>query len=326
MRIFSGVQPTGNIHIGNYLGALKQWVALQKNNECIFCIVDLHSLTVPYDPSNLEEKVFNKTIAYIAAGIDPNKSIIFIQSHIPEHTELTWLLSTITSIGELERMTQFKEKVSKYPGAQNAGLLNYPLLMAADILLYQTDIVPVGKDQQQHIELTRKMAKRFNNQFGEVFKIPKTRLPKSGAKIMSLQNPSQKMSKSDSPQTYISLFDEPQDIKKKIMSAKTDSEREIKYDPENKPGISNLLTIYASFSNLSIPQIEEKFKNETYQNFKKGLTKVLIEELKSFRDKKQEIENDKEKLKNILEEGREKAQQSASKTMKEVKEKMGIKY
>jgi len=324
MRVFSGVQPTGEIHIGNYLGAIKQWVALQENHECIFCIVDLHAITVPYPPKELQKRIKEKAIAYLAAGVDPEKSIIFVQSHIKEHTELCWLLSTITPLGELQRMTQFKEKAKKHKKNVSAGLLNYPLLMAADILLYQTDIVPVGKDQIQHIELTRLIARKFNKTFGETFKIPQALLPKLGAKIMSLTHPTKKMSKSDPPQTYISLFDPPEQIRKKIRSAQTDSGREIKYDPEKKPGISNLLTIYSLFSNIPISEVEKKFKGKNYQFFKEKLSNLLIDKLEVFRKKKRELELQENFLEKILSKGKEKAQILAGETMEKVKKRMGI--
>ena len=240
MRVFSGIRPTGELHIGNYLGAMKQWIELQEKNECIFCIVDLHAITTPYESKNLQKNIFELAIAYLAAGLDPEKCILFVQSQVKEHTELAWLLGTITPLGELKRMTQFKEKSKRHPEYVNAGLLNYPLLMAADILLYQTDLVPVGKDQQQHVELAREIARKFNQKFGKTFKEPKTLLPKIGEKIMSLKNPKKKMSKTDDPEGCIGLFDEPEEIRKKIMSAVTDLGREIKYDLNKKPGISNL--------------------------------------------------------------------------------------
>ena len=208
MRILSGIQPTGELHIGNYLGAIKQWLELQKNHECVFPIVDLHAITVPYNPKDLQKNIIETAISYLALGLDPEKSIIFVQSKIKEHTELSWLLNTITPLSELERMTQYKEKSRQFKKNLNAGLLNYPILMAADILLYQTDLVPVGKDQEQHLELTRVIAKKFNNRFGKTFKDPKALIPKEGAKIMALNNPKKKMSKSLGPQAYLSLFAE----------------------------------------------------------------------------------------------------------------------
>jgi tryptophanyl-tRNA synthetase len=243
---------------------------------------------------------------------------------VPEHSELAWLLGTITPLAELQRMTQFKEKSKKHPEYVNAGLLNYPLLMAADILLYQTELVPVGKDQQQHVELTREIARRFNKKFGQVFKEPKILLPKLGEKIMSLQNPKKKMSKTDDPRGCIELFDEPESIKKKIMSAVTDLGKVIKYDPIKKPGISNLLTIYSLFSEKSIKELEKKFKNSGYEKFKKSLAELLIDSLEPFRRKKKELLTREVYVREILEQGRKKAQIIAQSTMAEVKKKMGL--
>jgi len=324
MRIFSGIQPSGETHIGNYLGALKQWIQLQEKNECVFCIVDLHSLTVPYDIIGLKKRILEKAIAYLAAGLDPKKAIIFVQSQVPEHTELSWLLSTITPIGDLLRMTQYKEKSKKHPKNINAGLLNYPILMAADILLYQTEAVPVGKDQSQHVELTREIARRFNQKFGQTFKIPKVLLPKKGAKIMSLTEPKKKMSKTDSPQSCIFLFEEPEMIRKKIMTAQTDSGKQVKYKLSLKPGISNLLTIYSAFSDVPIAKIEKEFKNKGYQVFKEKLAQLLIEKLEPFRRKKKELENQQALLEKILEAGRKRAQIIAFQTMEKVRKNMGF--
>jgi len=324
MRIFSGIQPSGEIHIGNYLGALKQWIQLQEKNECVFCIVDLHSLTVPYDIIGLKKRILEKAIAYLAAGLDPKKAIIFVQSQVPEHTELSWLLSTITPIGDLLRMTQYKEKSKKHPKNINAGLLNYPILMAADILLYQTEAVPIGKDQSQHVELTREIARRFNQKFGQTFKIPKVLLPKKGAKIMSLTEPKKKMSKTDSPQSCIFLFEEPEMIRKKIMTAQTDSGKQVKYKLSLKPGISNLLTIYSAFSDVPIAKIEKEFKNKGYQVFKEKLAQLLIEKLEPFRRKKKELENQQALLEKILEAGRKRAQIIAFQTMEKVRKNMGF--
>jgi len=325
MRVFSGIQPSGKIHIGNYLGSLMQWVSFQEKNECIFSVVDLHSLTVPYNPSLLEEKIFEKVIAYLAAGINPKKSIIFIQSQVKEHAELNWLLSVVTPVSELKRMTQYKEKAKKYPKNINAGLLNYPILMAADILLYDTDVVPVGEDQAQHLEMTRLIARNFNKRFGNVFKIPKAFIPKTGEKIMSLTEPTKKMSKSDkNPKSYITLFDSPEEIKKKIMSAQTDSGLKIEYNPKLKPGISNLLTIYSLFSETPINRLEKKFEGKNYKFFKENLADLLIEKLAIFREEKKKFKKDRESLKRILEEGRKKAQVIAFKKMKKIKKSMGL--
>lgn len=324
MRVFSGIQPSGDIHIGNYLGAIKQWIELQEKNECVFCIVDLHALTVPYNPKSLQDLILEKAIAYLAAGIDPEKSIIFIQSQVKEHTELTWLLNTVTPIGDLERMTQYKEKSRKFKDNINAGLLNYPILMAADILLYQTDIVPVGEDQKQHVELARTIARKFNQRFGQVFKIPEAKLPKTGARIMSLTNPLKKMSKSDSQESYVGLFDEPEVIKEKIMKAVTDTGKVIKYQPEKKPGISNLLTIYSLLSGKTIKDLEKKFKNKGYADFKKSLAELLVNSLETFRRKRKELLAREVYVKEILNQGTKKAQVIAQSTIQEARKKMGL--
>jgi len=324
MRIFSGIQPTGDIHIGNYLGAIKQWVELQEKNECIFCIVDLHALTAPYNPKELKKSILEKAIVYLAAGIDPEKSIIFVQSDVKEHTELTWFLNTVTPIGDLTRMTQYKEKVKKFKENQNAGLLNYPVLMAADILLYQTEVVPVGEDQKQHVELARTIARRFNQKFGQTFKIPEVRLPKTGARIMSLADPKKKMSKTDKTESYIGLFDEPEEIKSKIMRSVTDAGKTIKYNPKLKPGISNLLTIYSLVSEKPIKDIEKKFKEKGYAELKKSLAELLINFLEPFRKKRKEFLSREVYVREILEQGAKKARTIAQFTTQETKKKMGI--
>jgi len=324
MRILSGIQPTGEIHLGNYLGALKQWIELQKENECIFFVADLHSLTVPYDPKTLQESINEKVISYIAAGLDPEKSTIFVQSQIKEHAELGWILNTICPVGELERMTQYKEKGKKYKDNVNAGLLDYPVLMAADILLYKAEGVPVGKDQTQHVELTRTLARKFNQKFGKTFIEPKDILPKLGSKIMSLTDPKKKMSKTDTPASYISLFEEPESIQKKIMAATTDSGKGIKFDPIKKPGISNLLTIYSLLEDKPMKDVEKQFHDRGYGDFKKSLAKVVVDFLEPFRKKRKEMAARDVYIKEILTRGREKAQRIAQTTMQEVKEKMGL--
>ena len=324
MRIFSGIRPTGELHIGNYLGAIKQWLELQENDECVFCIVDLHAITTPFDSKKIQKNILDLTIAYLVAGLDPAKSIIFVQSAVKEHTELAWLLGTITPLGELKRMTQFKEKANKHPEYINAGLLNYPLLMAADILLYQTDLVPVGKDQQQHVELAREIARRFNRKFGKVFKMPEVSLPKIGAKIMSLDSPKKKMSKTDNPKGCIELFTRPAEIKRKIMAAVTDPGKEIKYNLKKKPGISNLLTIFSLFSGKSIKELEKDFKGKGYEVFKKSLAELLIKSLEPFRRKRKELPKREVFLKEILEKGAKKARMVAQSTMIEVRKKMGL--
>ncbi len=323
MRVLSGIQPTGQLHIGNYLGAIKQWIELQQENECIFFITDLHAITLPRDPKTFQKEILNTAVEYLATGLDPEKSIIFVQSQVKEHTELCWLLNTITPAAELFRMTQYKDKSQQFKKNINAGLLDYPVLQAADILLYQTDIVPVGKDQLQHLELSRIIARKFNNRFGETFKIPKAYVSKTGAKIMSLENPKKKMSKSI-PSSCLFLFDEPKEIKKKIMSATTDSQKIIKYDPKKKPGISNLLTIYSLFSNKSIKDLEKKFKGKNYAEFKKSLAQLLILKLEPFRGKKKELLSREVYVQEILNKGEKRARSIAQSTITDVRQKMGL--
>ncbi len=325
MRIFSGIQPTGDIHIGNYLGAIKQWIKIQENNECIYCIVDLHALTTDYNPDDLKESIINKAIAYLAAGIDPEKSVIFTQSEVKEHSELCWYLNTVTPIGELERMTQYKEKSLNKKKSSNAGLLNYPILMAADILLYDAEEVPVGEDQKQHVELARDIAKKFNNRFGETFKVPKVRLPEEGARIMSLKEPTVKMSKSGKKGNAIGLFDSPEEIKEKIKTAVTDVEDNIRYNPKESPGVSNLLVIYSEFKNQKIEESEKELQGDSYKIFKEKLSDLLIDSLSHFRRKKDELELRREiYVEEILTQGQKRAQILASSKMKEVRRKMGL--
>ncbi|MEK7482293.1 MAG: tryptophan--tRNA ligase [Patescibacteria group bacterium] len=324
MRIFSGIQPTSDLHIGNYLGAIKQWVDLQSSNDCVFCIVDWHAITVPYEPKTLQERIKEIAMIYLAAGLDPEKSIIFVQSQIKEHSELAWLLNTITPLGDLTRMTQFKDKGAKNAKNLCAGLLNYPVLMAADILLYQTDIVPVGEDQKQHVELAREIARRFNARFGETFALPKAQIPKQGAKIMSLAEPTKKMSKSDAESSRIGLFDSPEQIKKKIGAATTDSGKDIKYDTEKKSGIANLLTIYSVFSDTPIKEAEKKFANTGYADFKKIVAEQLIISLEPFRAKKKEFKTKANYIDEILENGASKARAISQTTMRLVRNNMGM--
>lgn len=324
MRIFSGIQPTNQLHIGNYLGAVKQWVELQKDNECIYCIVDLHALTIPYDPKTMQQKIKETAIACMAAGIDPEKSILFVQSQVKEHAELGWLLNTICPIGELERMTQYKDKSKKFKENINAGLLDYPVLMVADILLYKTEAVPVGKDQEQHLELTRTLAKKFNQKFGQTFKEPKSLILKEGAKIMSLTDPKKKMSKSDDPKSCIFLFDTPETITKKIMSATTDSGKDIKYNITKKPGISNLLMIYSLLSGKTTQALEKEFKGKNYGEFKKSLVQVLINYLGPFRRKQKELLTRDVYVEEIIKQGQKRALAIAQSTMQEVRQKMGL--
>jgi len=324
MRIFSGIRPTNDIHLGNYLGAIKQWVDLQEKNECVFSIVDLHAITTPYDPLQLQKDITNTLIAYVAAGIDPDKSIIFVQSKVQEHPELSWLLETITPLGELKRMTQFKDKSKENPDYINSGLFNYPVLMAADILLYKSEGVPVGKDQEQHVELTRTIARKFNQKFGETFKEPKSLISKEGAKIMSLTQPRKKMSKSDDPKSCIFLFDSPETIQKKIMSSTTDSGREVRYNITKKPGISNLLTIYTLLSGKPTQEIEKEFKKKSYAEFKKSLADIVINYLEPFRRKQKELLSREVYVQEILRQGTTRAQSIAQVTMQEVRNKMGL--
>lgn len=324
MRIFSGIQPTNQLHIGNYLGAIKQWVELQKDNECIYCIVDWHALTIPYDPKTLQEKIKETAIACIAAGIDPEKSILFVQSQVKEHTELGWLLNTICPVGELERMTQYKDKSKKFKENINAGLLGYPVLQTGDVLLYRGEGVPVGKDQEQHIELMRTLARKFNQKFTQTFKEPKSLILKEGAKIMSLTDPKKKMSKSDDPKSCIFLFDEPEAITKKIMSATTDSGKDVKYNITKKPGISNLLTIYSLLTGKTTQDIEKEFVKKSYADFKKSLANVVVQYLDPFRRKQKELMSREVYVQEILKQGQMRAQSIAQETMREVRQKMGL--
>ncbi len=322
-RVFSGVQPTGNIHIGNYLGALKQFVELQEENECIYCIVDLHSITVPQDPKELRKHILDVAALYIAVGIDPKKSVIFVQSDVSGHAELSWILTCNSYTGELSRMTQFKDK-SKGRESAPTGLFAYPVLMAADILLYDTDIVPVGNDQKQHIELCRDIAIRINNTVKKTFVVPEGRFLKSGARIMALDDPSSKMSKSaENIHSRISLLDEDNKIKKSIMRATTDSDGVIRFDPENKPGISNLINIYSAFSGESVEDIVEKYQGTGYGDFKKDLVVITQEAIAPIKKKFNDI-RETEELKNILRDGAEKANVIAEKTLKRVKDNFGL--
>ncbi len=324
MRIFSGIRPTGELHIGNYLGAIKQWIDLQDKNESIFCIVDLHAITTPYEKDSLQKRVIDQAINYLALGLNPEKCIFLVQSHVKEHAELAWLLGSITPLGELQRMTQYKEKSKKHKKYINAGLLNYPVLMAADILLYQTEVVPVGEDQKQHVELARMIAKKFNNQFGKTFKVPEVKLNKEGAKIMSLSNPKSKMSKTDAGQGCIDLFEEPESIKKKIMSAVTDTEKSIKYNKTKKPGISNLLTIYSLFKEISIKDAEDELKNKSYAEFKKILATLVIESLGPLKEKREALKSREVYISEVLDQGAKRAETIAQSTMADVKKKMGM--
>lgn len=321
--IFSGIQPSGTLTIGNYLGAMRQFVQLQENHHCYFCIVDQHAITVPQDPKQLKQHSRSLAALYIASGLDPEKVTLFIQSEVPAHTELGWMLQSITYMGELERMTQFKDK-SEGRDAVSSALFTYPTLMAADILLYQTDIVPVGDDQTQHLELTRDLAERFNNRFGKTFVVPEIRIPEVGARIMSLQEPTKKMSKSDeNTRGFISMLDTPKQIEKKIKSAVTDSDGVVKFDKEHKPGVSNLLAIYASCTGESIESLENKFLNKGYGDFKGAVAEAVIETIAPIQERYNEL-IDSTELDDILSNGAERANAVATKTLLKAKKKMGL--
>ncbi|NMM51865.1 tryptophan--tRNA ligase [Paenibacillus aquistagni] len=322
-RVLSGIQPSGQLTIGNYIGAMKNFVKLQEDHECFFMVVDLHAITVPQEPAMLREQSEQVAALYIAAGIDPTKAAIFLQSHVPQHAELGWLLTTLTNMGELERMTQFKDKAAGKDSV-GAGLFVYPSLMAADILLYNADLVPVGDDQKQHLELTRDIAGRFNHRFGEFFHVPEPYIPEVGARIMSLDDASKKMSKSNpNPGSFITLLDDPAAIKKKISRAKTDSEALVKYDPQNKPEISNLIGIYAHVANMSIAEIEAKYEGQMYGPFKKELGEAVASMIEPLQARYHEVRKSGE-LYDVLHSGAERAQEVAEKTMDEVKKRMGF--
>lgn len=322
-RVFSGVQPSGRIHLGNYIGALQRFKQFQEENEAFYCVVNLHAMTVPHDPQELREKTLELAALYLAIGLDPKKSVLFVQSDVPAHAELAWMLQCVTYMGEANRMTQFKEK-SEGKDSVSVGLFTYPVLMAADILLYQTDYVPVGEDQKQHLELTRDLANRFNQRFGETFKVPEPKIEKVGARIMALDNPTKKMSKSAKTEgNNIAVLDPPSVIKKKLMRAVTDSENEIRYDPERKPGVSNLLTIYSLLAGKSIKELERMYRGEGYGRLKKDLVDVVVGEFEPIQKRYEDIRNSGE-VEAILAEGAERAKEIAHQTLQDVKEKMGL--
>lgn len=322
-NIFSGIQPSGTLTLGNYLGALRQFVELQDEYKSYFCVVDQHAITVPQDPNELSKNIRSLAAIYLAAGIDPNKSTLFIQSEVPAHTELGWMLQSMTYMGELERMTQFKDK-AEGKSAVSSALFTYPALMASDILLYNTELVPVGDDQTQHLEMTRNLAERFNHRFGKTFKIPTIHVPKVGARIMSLQDPLKKMSKSDeNTRGFISMLDTPKQIDKKIKSAVTDSEGIVKYDVENKAGVSNLLTILSSCTGQTIKDLEAQFEGQGYGDFKAAVAEAVIAVLEPIQRRYNELINSDE-LDQILTEGAEKANQQANNVLSRAKKKMGL--
>ena len=324
MRIYSGIQPTGCITIGNYIGAVKNWLELQKENECLFAVANQHAMTVKQIPQELRERTYSFFAQFLACGLDPEKSILYVQSNVPQHSELCWILSCLTYIGELERMTQFKDKSRKNEDNINAGLLTYPVLMAADILLFATDLVPVGKDQKQHLELARDLAIRFNNRYGETFVVPEPYIPKQGAKITSLQNPLEKMSKSDKDQNAtVSIIDPPDLIMKKFKRAVTDSDNRIVFS-EDKPGISNLLSIYSAFSGESIESAENRFEGKGYGDFKIAVGEAVADALRPVQEKYATFMADKAELERIMKEGAEKASRIAFRTLRKVKKKIGF--
>lgn len=319
--IFSGMQPTGALHLGNYLGALKQWVELQTRHQSIFCIVDYHAMTIPYRPKEMPKKIIELALDFLSAGLDPQKSIIFVQSHVPEHTELGWIFNTVTPIGELYRMTQFKEKSEQHKQSVNAGLLTYPILQAADILLYKANLVPVGEDQVQHVELTRDIARRFNQTFGKVFPEPKPLLTKT-ARIMSLADPTSKMSKSKGEKHYIALTDGEAAIKQKVRGAVTDTAGDSK-----APGVANLFTLLSEFSESETVQtLKDEHKRGTlkYSLLKDEVAAAIVNHLKPMQEKRKELQKDKNKIAAILLDGAEQARAIAQKTMAEVRKKVGV--
>ncbi|HVG29243.1 MAG TPA: tryptophan--tRNA ligase [Pyrinomonadaceae bacterium] len=321
-RIFSGAQPTGNFHIGNYLGALRNWVELQHEYESLFCIVNLHAITLPQDPKALAAKTRDLARVYLAAGIDPRVSLVFVQSDVPEHAELSWILNCVARISELERMTQFKEKAAKQREGVGAGILMYPVLMAADILLYQTDLVPVGHDQKQHLELTRDIAERFNRDYGETFRVPDAFIPKVGAKIQSLVEPTKKMSKSDENAAgSIFLLDDADTVRRKFKRAVTDSGAEIRFD-EQRPAITNLLTIYQLLTGKQPAEVEANFEGKGYAQLKSELAETTVEFLRPLQERARGYSD--EELERTLDEGRARAQALARPTLDDVKARLGL--
>lgn len=322
--VFSGVQPSGDLTIGNYIGAIKNWVELQDEYECNYCIVDMHAITVPQVPKDLRKSTLDVLALYLACGIDPEKSTIFIQSHVPAHAELTWVLNTISYMGQLNRMTQYKEKSRRSEENLNAALFTYPVLMASDILLYDADLVPVGEDQKQHLELARDLAERFNNRYSPTFTVPEPLIKETGARIMSLQEPDLKMSKSDSNENaYILILDDEATIRRKIKRAVTDSLGVISYN-DDQAGVKNLLTIYSIFSGEEIPHIVKKYEGEGYGKFKADLAEIVVEGLRPIQEKYNEIRNDKEYLEKVYRDGSEKAEQKARKILRKVYKKIGF--
>lgn len=323
--IFSGIQPSGELTLGSYLGAIKNWVELEKDYNCYYCIVDMHAITVRQTPADLRRRTLEQLAQYIACGLDPEKNTIFIQSHVPAHAELAWVLNCYTMFGELSRMTQFKDKSSKNAENINAGLFTYPALMAADILLYQADLVPVGQDQKQHVELCRDIANRFNGVYGDVFTIPEPYIPKVGARIMSLTSPENKMSKSDKdPGGCIYLMQKPEDILRCFKRAVTDSETTVRYDVASKPGVSNLMQIYSVATGAGFEEIEREFDGKGYGDFKLKVGEAVVEMLRPIREEAERIMADKAYLEGIYKQGAERASYAANKTLRKVYKKVGF--
>ena len=323
--IFSGIQPSGELTLGSYLGAIKNWVELSDTYNCYYCIVDMHAITSRQNPADLRRRTLNQLAQYIACGLDPQKNTVFIQSHVPAHAELAWILNCYTMFGELSRMTQFKDKSAKNADNINAGLFTYPALMAADILLYQTDLVPVGEDQKQHVEITRDIATRFNGVYGDVFRMPEPYIPKVGARIMSLTSPDSKMSKSDKdPGGCIYLMQKPEEIMRSFKRAVTDSETCVHYDPANKPGVSNLMQIYSVATGRSFAEIEEEFEGKGYGDFKPRVGEAVVELLRPIRDEAERLIADKAYIESIYKEGADKAARAAARTLRKVQKKIGF--
>ena len=322
-RIFSGIQPSGELTLGSYMGAIRNWVALQDEYDCLFCIVDEHAITVRQDPALLRKRSVAQLAQYIACGLDPEKNIMFIQSHVPQHAELAWVLGCYTQFGELSRMTQFKMKSQQHADNITAGLFTYPVLMAADILLYQADLVPVGEDQRQHVELTRDIAQRFNGVYSDTFTLPEAFIPKMGARVMSLDDPTTKMSKS-LPDGCVNLMDAPEVIMKKFKRAVTDCETAVKFDKENKPGISNLLTIYCAATGRTMEQSEQDFAGQGYGVFKPAVGEAVVELLRPIREEAERLSADKAYLESVYRTGAQRAQYLAGKTLSKVQRKIGF--
>lgn len=323
--IFSGIQPSGELTLGSYMGAIKNWVELSETYNTYYCIVDMHAITVRQDPASLRRRAVAQIAQYIACGLDPKDNVIFIQSHVPEHAQLAWVLNCYTMFGELARMTQFKDKSAKNADNINAGLFTYPSLMAADILLYQTDLVPVGEDQKQHVELTRDIAHRFNTIYGDVFKMPEPFIPKVGARIMSLTTPENKMSKSDKdPGGCIYLMDKPEDIIRAFKKAVTDSDTVVRYDPVNKKGVSNLMTIYSTATGKTLEETENDFVGKGYGDFKLAVGEAVVEALRPIREKAEDLMKNKDYLVSVYRDGAEKASRAAYKTLRKVYKKIGF--